>query len=134
MHYAYFSIPHRLAVKTGSSVWVYDTLDHQIGGFSQQQGSSGGITFSSQFGTVDLNSLPVVMRDGQPVMDTPAVYAQRTPEPVTSVTVESSPGPQSATNEFDVISMLERLGDLRAKGILTDAEFDDKKKQLLARL
>jgi hypothetical protein len=43
-------------------VWVYDTLDHQIGGFSQQQGMGSGITFTSQYGTVDLGSLPVVQR------------------------------------------------------------------------
>jgi hypothetical protein len=49
-------------VSTGGSVWVYDTQDHQIGGFSQQQGGGSSITFSSQFGTVDLATLPVVSR------------------------------------------------------------------------
>jgi hypothetical protein len=34
--YAYFAAARRLAVKTPGQVWVYDTLDHQIGGFSQQ--------------------------------------------------------------------------------------------------
>jgi hypothetical protein len=42
------------------------TLDHQIGGFSQQQGSGGSILFTSQFGTVNLSSLPVVSQNGQP--------------------------------------------------------------------
>jgi hypothetical protein len=60
--YAYFAHSRRLAVDTGGTVWVYDTLDHQIGGFSQQQGTGSGITFTSQHGTVDLGSLPVVQR------------------------------------------------------------------------
>jgi uncharacterized protein (DUF697 family) len=35
---------------------------------------------------------------------------------------------------MDVCQALEKLSDLREKGILTDAEFDTKKKELLARL
>ena len=62
VRYAYFPNLRRLAVSTGGSVWVYDTQDHQIGGFSQQQGGGSSITFSSQFGTVDLATLPVVSR------------------------------------------------------------------------
>lgn len=61
--YAYFAHSRRLAVETGGSCWVYDTLDHQIGGFSQQQGGGTSITFSSQYGTVNLATLPVIMRN-----------------------------------------------------------------------
>ena len=32
VRYAYFAGSQRLAVETGGGVWVYDTLDHQIGG------------------------------------------------------------------------------------------------------
>ena len=64
--YAYFPNIQRLAVSTSGSVWVYDTAEHQIGGFGQQQGSGGSITFTSQFGTVNLNQLRVVIRNGQP--------------------------------------------------------------------
>jgi hypothetical protein len=32
VRYAYFPASRRLAVTTGGDVWVYDTLDHQIGG------------------------------------------------------------------------------------------------------
>ena len=67
LRYAYFAGAHRLAVDSGGDVWVYDTLDHQIGGFAQQQGSGTSIVFSSQYGTVVLSSLPVVSRNGQPV-------------------------------------------------------------------
>jgi hypothetical protein len=60
--YAYFANIRRLAVDTGGECWVYDTQDHQIGGFSQQQGYGSSITFTSQYGTVNLASLPVVSR------------------------------------------------------------------------
>lgn len=60
--YAWFASSRRLAVDTGGTVWVYDTLDHQIGGFSQQQGTGSSLTFTSQHGTVNLGSLPVVQR------------------------------------------------------------------------
>ncbi len=141
MHYAYFSIPRRLAVKTGSSVWVYDTLNHQIGGFSQQQSGGGGVSFSSQFGTVDLNTLPVVLRDGQPVSVSAAIPV---PSPAPSVnistelsSVQSSTSQNSiapSSNEGDIFAKIERLGDLKAKGILTEEEFNEKKKELLSRI
>jgi Short C-terminal domain len=41
-------------------VTVYDTQDHQISGFSQQQPGSGSLSFSSQVGGVDVSRLPVV--------------------------------------------------------------------------
>ena len=40
MRYAYFAQAHRLAIESNGQVIVYDTLDHNIGGVSQQQ--SGG--------------------------------------------------------------------------------------------
>lgn len=60
--YAYFAGARRLAVEAGGEVWVYDTQDHQIGGFSQQQGGAASIVFTSQYGTVNLGSLPVISR------------------------------------------------------------------------
>ena len=146
--YAYFGDSSRLAVKTGSSVWVYDTLQHRIGGFSQQQGAGGSITFSSQFGTVHLSSLPVVMRDGQKVITTSmdhqnavavaaaAVPSTFTPENAESlpVSIENSGASPNHPANFDVFVAIEKLGDLQAKGVLTDEEFSEKKKELLARL
>jgi hypothetical protein len=136
VRYAYFPNQHRLAVKTGGEVWVYDTLDHQIGGFSQQQGVGGSITFSSQFGTVNLSTLPVTTRNGQPVNLTPPANPSwsepsfsPSPPPVGSP-ANSSP----ANNSGDVMAALERLGDLKAKGILTDEEFASKKAELLSRI
>ncbi len=124
--YAYFSNAHRLAVETNGQVWVYDTLDHQIGGFSQQQGVGGSILFTSQYGTVNLSSLPVISINGQP----PAQ-----PQPMASPSIPAAPGGSAApAQEADVFSAIERLGDLRAKGILTDDEFNQKKSELLGRL
>ena len=130
MQYAYFSAPSRLAVKSGDSVWVYNTLNHQIGGFSQQQGGSGNITFSSQFGTVDLSSLPVVMRNGQAV--TASNVSEATPISV-AIASPATNTPNVAT-EADIIALIERLGSLKEKGLLTDDEFNQKKAELLARL
>jgi hypothetical protein len=121
VRYAYFGGARRLAVQTNSDVWVYDTLDHQIGGFSQQQGSGGSILFTSQYGTVNLSSLPVVSQNGQPFRKTPAPF--------------SGPGvPTGSSQSSDVLAALERLGSLKMQGILTDAEFNAKKAELLSRL
>ena len=60
MRYAYFAAARRLAIELNGKVTVYDTLDHQITGFSQQQSRGGSLTFSSQQGLVDVASLPVL--------------------------------------------------------------------------
>ncbi len=121
MRYAYFANARRLAVDSGGEVWVYDTLDHQIGGFSQQQGSGSSITLSSQFGTVNLSSLPVVIKNGAPV-----------PAPVASTSTNASTNGSIA--ESDVFAAIERLAALKSSGALTDFEFTTKKAELLARL
>jgi len=134
--YAYFANSRRLAVKTGSQVWVYDTLNHQIGGFSQQQGSGSSITFSSQFGTIDLCNLPVVSRDGQPVQATsPPAYSNVGSSATNSGNTHSGNGDGgNAVVGGDVFASLERLGQLRDKGIVSDDEFNQKKAELLSRL
>jgi len=43
------------------------------------------------------------------------------------------PPPQPAAPEEDVLAQLEKLGELRASGVLTEAEFDAQKARLLAR-
>jgi hypothetical protein len=116
MRYAYFPQARRLAVDAGGMMMVYDTGDHQIGGFGQQQGGDASITLSSQFGTVRLSDLPVVW----PAPQAPAAPAAQ------AAPVESPPG--------DVFAALEKLGALRDRGVLSDAEFSAKKAELLARL
>ena len=117
--YAYFPHVNRLAIDRGGQVTVYDTLDHSIGGVQQQQGGPyGSLSFSSQRGTFTVDSLPIV---------SPAPQAA----PVQSEFYSPSLSPKS---QGEVLSALERLGDLHQKGILTDSEFQSKKAELLSRL
>jgi hypothetical protein len=58
--YAYFAQARRLAIDLHGAITIYDTLDHAITGFSQQQSVGGTLNFSSQHGLVDVASLPVV--------------------------------------------------------------------------
>lgn len=133
--YAYFANSRRLAVDTGGDVWVYDTLDHQIGGFSQQQGSGGGMTFSSQYGTVNLGSLPVVLRNGQDVQAAPAAAPSPAPAPAAySAPAVQTPAAPPAGDAGAIFAAIERLGELQTKGLLTEQEFSTKKAELLARL
>ena len=60
VRYAYFAEARRLAIELDGKVTVYDTQDHRISGFSQQQSGSASLTFSSQHGSVDVSRLPVV--------------------------------------------------------------------------
>lgn len=60
VRYAYFSGPRRLAIEVDGQVTVYDTLDHSIGSFSQEQSRAGSLSFHSQHGLVDVATLPVV--------------------------------------------------------------------------
>ncbi len=64
MRYAWFAQAHRLAIDVNGQVTIYDTLDHQISGVSQQQSGGTSVAFSSQYGYVDLNRLPVVSVNG----------------------------------------------------------------------
>ena len=66
VRYAYFAQARRLAIEVHGRVTVYDTLDHQIGGFSQQQSHGGSLSFNSQYGLIDVASLPVISVDGTP--------------------------------------------------------------------
>jgi hypothetical protein len=57
MRYACFPDRRRLAVMRDGRVRVYDTGDHRIGGFAQQQGTAQTLRFQSQNGTVALEDL-----------------------------------------------------------------------------
>jgi hypothetical protein len=53
-----FPQARRLAVQSGGGpVRVYDTLDHVLGGV-QQGGAPGRLSFTSQHGTLTVESLP----------------------------------------------------------------------------
>ena len=129
VRYAYFAQARRLVIDVGGTVTVYDTLDHQIGGFSQQQSVGGTLGFSSQYGLIDVTSLPVMSSNGQPPRAAaPVPPAQNTP------TSTYSPAPAVSGNEQDVFATIEKLAGLRDKGILSAEEFLAKKVELLSRL
>jgi hypothetical protein len=125
VRYAYFATIHRLAIEVNGQVTLYDTLDHQIGGFSQQQSGSGSITFTSQYGVVDIKTLPLISIDNVPVqIPQPAPVFQANP-PVNT---------NHAKQEADIFAAIEKLAGLKDKGFLTDDEYSNKKAELLARL
>jgi hypothetical protein len=135
--YAFFPATRRLAIRQGGQTRVYDTGDHQIGGFSQQQGGDQSLTFTSQFGIVRVADLPVVAPAGSgPPPAPPAAPAPVfEPEPVRAATVApKNPSSQNSSSHDDIFSALERLADLRQKNILTEQEFAAKKAELLSRL
>jgi hypothetical protein len=140
VRYAYFAQARRLAIEVNGRVTVYDTLDHQIGGFGQQQSQGGSLSFSSQYGLIDVASLPVISVDGVApyVAPAPAYVAPAHAEPV------NAPGNFNHGNSYnnnapsgnpqDVFATIERLADLRTKGIISDDEFANKKAELLNRV
>ncbi len=60
VRYAFFPAVGRLAVEANGRVNVYDTGEHHIAGFSQQQSSGGGVVFSTPGGSVSLANLSPV--------------------------------------------------------------------------
>lgn len=154
VRYAYFAQPHRLAIDVGGTVTVYDTLDHQIGGFSQQQSVGGTLSFSSQYGLIDVASLPVISPTGQPAPPSAPAATHSTPSTPLPTTPLAPPQPsglspapaeraasQQATHpapavgrDQDVFALIERLAELRDKGILSEEEFSAKKVELLSRI
>jgi len=149
IRYAVF--PQRLAVELNGEVTVYDTLNHSIGGVSQQQGGDTSLTFSSQYGTVAVSSLPIISGAGlrpapQTNFATPPdtnynAGFQQAPQtnfsapPAQNTYVETAPA--SSINQQpkeDVIALIEGLARLRSAGVLSDEEFNSKKAELLNRL
>ncbi len=142
VRYAYFSQARRLAIDVNGVVTVYDTLDHQIGGFSQQQSYGGSLSFNSQYGLIDVASLPVVWRSGggpapapQAPAWSPAPQAPAwAPAPQPSQAPRDGGGGGGGANAGDVFATIERLAELAAKGIISADEFNTKKAELLSRL
>jgi hypothetical protein len=126
VRYAYFPATRRLALDINGKVTVYDTQDHQISGFSQQQPGSGSLSFSSQLGGVDVSRLPVVSG---------ANGTKKWPEPMQKAAAEQEAATSEASaGREDILGAIERLAELHARGILTEAEFSAKKAELLGRL
>ncbi len=126
VRYAYFPATARLAIDSSGKVTVYDTQDHQISGFSQQQPGSGSLSFSSQLGGVDVSRLPIVSG---------AKETKTSPEPThRDAAAQPAATSRSVGGHEDILTTIERLATLHARGILTEAEFSAKKAELLNRL
>jgi len=125
--YAYFATPHRLVIEANGIVTIYDTLDHRIGGFGQQQSHGASLTFASQHGLVDVASLPVVPVGGSAK---PAAASAQQPPAIH----HRSPNSPSPAGDSEILETIEKLAGLRDKGILSDEEFATKKAELLSRI
>jgi hypothetical protein len=133
--YAYFPQQRRLVIDRAGQILIYDTLDHQIGGVQQQQGGpSGSLSFSSQYGTFTVESLPLAAPQGAP--QAPPPFQPPAPEPYQAPAPSfSGSAPQRGPLEQrEIFEALDKLGDLRDRGILSDEEFRAKKSELLSRL
>jgi hypothetical protein len=128
MRYAYFPHQRRLAVEVNGHMTLYDTLDHQISGVSQQQGIGGFLTFTSQHGVVPVATLPVVSSGHR---ESPEDRRQ----PHQSTAPSAPPThPSDSAQETDIFAKIERLAELKQKGILSEDEFAAKKAELLRRV
>jgi len=159
IRYAVF--PNRLAIQLNEQVTVYDTLDNNIGGVSQQQSSNTSLTFNSQYGTIVVNTLPIISGSGilaqkeinfvqpAPVLNkfdqshngnggkannnvtNNGIKNIGTPVPVYNSIGDSFKDPSSAGR---IISLIEKLAKLHEACVLTDEEFNTKKIELLNRI
>jgi hypothetical protein len=147
LRYAYFPGTRRLAIDVGGQISVYDTGNHQIGGFSQQQSGDQSITFTSQFGLVRVADLPRINTDnpvnagtnpnqsfgsGPEALGPTPRGAQTAPVPEAVVSQGRDAIVPAASDE--IFSLIEKLADLHKKGVLTDSEYESKKGELLSRL
>jgi hypothetical protein len=122
VRYAIFPSTRRLAIEINGQMTIYDTLNHQISGVGQQQGPDASFTFTSQYGLVRVADLPIVSGHGA------------RPAPVCQPNVRAQAELQPSHEESDIFAKIERLAELRQKGILSEAEFSSKKAELLSRL
>jgi hypothetical protein len=148
LRYAYFGNARRLAVDLNGDITIYDTLDNQIGGVSQQQGYGASFTFTSQYGVVSVENLPIISHNGvasvtpEPIIEAPIVTPEVYQDPVveqqpSQMTQEIKVSPTVSTNsaqENDIIDMIQSLAKLKDMGILTDEEFSSKKTELLSKI
>jgi len=118
--YAFFPEKGRLAIDNNGRVEVYDTLDHLIQGFGQQQGGGSSLTFSSQHGPVRIDSLPRLGGETESSSTAPAA-------------ANDGSAPQSMDSD-SAFATLERLAGLKEKGILSEEEIAAKKAEILKRL
>ena len=119
---------------------MYDTGEHRLSGFSQQQGGDQSLTFTGQFGPVRVADLPLVHpRDDQSRDQQPSASAApppQMPEAIPPAALVAAPNAPTAAplGADEILRTIERLAELRRKEILTEEEFSAKKAELLGRL
>ena len=137
LKYAFFPGPRRLAIQQGGAIRVYDSGEHRLSGFSQQQGGDQSLTFTSQFGLVRVADLPLVSPQAeQPQEPSPSVSStpSQAPSPKAPATIVTAPAGAAPSAAADILKTIESLAELRRKDILTEEEFRAKKTELLSRL
>ena len=100
--------------------------------FPNSTGSQNGVRYAyfaqARRLVIDVASLPVISSNGQPPW--PVAQVQNTPQNFAPTRQALAP----TGKQDDVFATIERLAELRAKGILSDDEFLSKKAELLSRL
>jgi hypothetical protein len=135
MRYAYFPASRRIAIREGGRVRVYDSGEHRLSGFSQQQGGDRSLTFTSQFGVVrlaDLAEVPAERVEPRAASPTPAPAPSPTPQARPAAPAPRTPDAPRAVNE--ILAIIESLAGLREKKLISEEEFSAKKAELLRRL
>ncbi len=149
IRYAVF--PHRLAVELNGQVSVYDTLNHNISGVSQQQGNNTSLTFNSQFGTIAVNNLPLISGQAEPPAPqsnfaAPITETAFAPESNQNNKNDGTPAQPLQNNmqssdminrQYDINDTLEiigKLAKLRDANAITEEDFNNKKAELLSRI
>jgi hypothetical protein len=133
MRYAYFPAKRRLALWRGGRVEVLDTGEHIISGFGQQQGGGDSITLSSQLGSVPLASLKrIEAAEKAAEQAEPSTFAGT--GPAAAPVAEAKSATPTPSDPASILSLVEKLGELRDRGVLSEEEFAAKKADLLKRL
>jgi len=133
LRYAWSAETARLAIDDGRAITLYDTGDHWISGISQQQGGQhANLTLTSQHGTVVLSDLHKIETTPASADQPPSASASATSRQAPASSSSTQPSP--AQDHDALFTAIERLGDLRARELITEDEFSAKKAELLARL
>jgi hypothetical protein len=136
MRYAFFPATRRIAIQQGGRLRVYDSGEHRLSGFSQQQGGDQSLTFTSQFGVVRLADLPEAS-EGETSREPAAAAPAPSPIPQARAAAPATPAAGTSAASLpasEILKIIESLAGLREKNIITEEEFAAKKAELLSRL
>jgi uncharacterized membrane protein YdbT with pleckstrin-like domain len=123
----------RLVLRTG--VFTKNVVEMELGRVAQVEASSSWTQRLLGIGRLKIIALDQFNFDLHPV-----ARPEETKDLIMTAVADwrrSSHSPQAsppADQRNDVLSTLERLGKLRESGVLTDAEFEAKKRELLAKV